>query len=453
MGEETGADVELRDVPLKYAGLRYDEIWISEAQERMVFAIPPDNLDRFLAIFAAEEVDATPIGTFTGDGMLRVRFDGTVVGEIDMRFLHGGIPQPTLRATWTATHTASGDAANVASNTAPPNKRLLSALGELNTASKEWVIRQYDHEVQGRSVVKSLVGPGFGPSDAAVIRPRYDSDRGIAIACGMSPELADVDPYWMAICAIDEALRNIICTGGNPNHAAILDNFCWPKVDSERSRGALVRTCKGACDAALAYGLPFISGKDSLNNQFSMSKAEAKRTGLPQDIAIPYTLLISAIAMVDDVTQCVSMDLKTPGHKLVLASAPVRTSGLKAATALHHSVSRLIRSGKVRAAHDISDGGLAVAVAEMCIAGSCGASIEITSERYTPGIFDNVATTYVLEMNEPDALASGLPIIGAVETSPRLLVKNAPETDLDIEVAELAGAWREPLANGGGRQL
>ncbi len=448
MGEETGADVELRDVPLKYAGLRYDEIWISEAQERMVFSVPPEKLEQFLAIFAAEEVDATAIGTFTGDGKLRVRYDGTIVGEIDMAFLHGGIPQPTLHAKWTAS-----DAETVAlqKRTGTPNEQLLSALGTLNTASKEWVIRQYDHEVQGRSVVKSLVGPGFGPSDAAVLRPRHESDRGIAIACGMSPELADVDPYWMAICAVDEALRNIICTGGDPNHAAILDNFCWPKVDNERSLGALVRTCKGAYDAAMAYGLPFVSGKDSLNNQFSMSEAEAKRTGLPQNIAIPYTLLISAIAMVDDVTKCVSMDLKTPGNKLVIASAPVRQTGLVAAMAMHDKTSTLIRSGKVRAAHDISDGGLAVAIAEMCFAGSCGASIELSKECYAPGVFDNVATTYLLEMNEADATASGLPIIGTVAASPRLVIQQASKPDIDIAVSALADAWRKPLANGGGQ--
>ncbi len=476
MGEETGADVDLSHVPLKYAGLRYDEIWISEAQERMVFAVPPKKLAAFLAIFAAEEVEATAIGTFTGDGQLRVRYDGTIVGEIAMSFLHGGIPQPALQAVWIANNE---NAANMSSdpqsvgdeNAAPqservltdvapreqqqhqpatPNERLLAALGELNTASKEWVIRQYDHEVQGRSVIKSLVGPGFGPSDAAVLRPRYESDRGIAIACGMCPELADVDPYLMAIGAIDEALRNVICVGGDPNHTAILDNFCWPKVDHERSLGALVRTCKGAYDAAVAYGLPFVSGKDSLNNQFSMTEAEAKRTGLPQHIAIPYTLLISALAMVDDVTKCVSMDLKIPGHKLVLASAPVRAVGLTAAKAMHDKTSALIRSGKVCAAHDISDGGLAVAIAEMCLAGGCGATVDITPDCYAPGIFEPVATTYLLEMNEAAAADSGLPIIGTVEPAPRLRLQQQGEPDIDLTVSALADAWRRPITGGGG---
>lgn len=447
MGEATGADVELRDVPLKYAGLRYDEIWISEAQERMVFAVPPEKLDRFLAVFADEEVDATAIGTFTGDGKLRVRYDGTVVGEIEMSFLHGGIPQPTRKATWTASDTGT---LAPTKRSGTPNEQLLAALGELNTASKEWVIRQYDHEVQGRSVIKSLVGPGFGPSDAAVLRPRYDRDRGIAIACGMSPELADVDPYWMAVTAIDEALRNIICTGGDPSRAAILDNFCWPKVDHERSLGALVRTCKGAYDAAVTYGLPFISGKDSLNNQFSMSESESKRTRLPQNLPIPYTLLISAIAMVDDVTKCVSMDLKRPGNRLVVASAPVRERGLAAAAALHEKVSALIRGGKVRAAHDVSDGGIAVAIAEMCFAGSCGASVELTTDRFAPGVFDNVATSYVLEMSEPDAIACALPIIGVVETAPRLVIQHPGGADVDVAVSDLADAWRRPLASGGG---
>jgi phosphoribosylformylglycinamidine synthase len=343
--------------------------------------------------------------------------------------------------------------------------QLLSALGELNTASKEWVIRQYDHEVQGRSAMKSLVGPGFGPSDAAVMRPRYESHRGAVVGCGMCPELGEVDPYWMAVGAVDEALRNIICTGANPHHAAILDNFCWPKVDTEESLGALVRTCRGAMDAAVAYGLPFISGKDSLNNEFSMSAAEAKRTGLGERIAIPYTLLVSALGLVDDVRRCVSMDFKQPGNVVVIASAPVTSHAdplseqqslskkerFDRAVKLHHQVSKLIQDGKVRAAHDVSDGGLAVAIAEMCIASNLGASVEISAEKYDHPVFANVSTTYVLEMSEEDARGAGLPIIGQVVEEPRLKIDLGEPTSIDAGITDLAQAWRLPLAQGGGR--
>jgi phosphoribosylformylglycinamidine synthase len=458
MGAEIGASVDLDGVPLKYAGLRYDEIWISEAQERMVFAVPPEHRDTFLEVFAAEEVEATVIGKFTDDKTLRVRFQGQTVGSLDMAFLHHGMPRQSLRAVWSipADRRTQGARAGAPDSSKTPTDRLLGAISELNTASKEWVIRQYDHEVQGRSVIKPLVGPGFGPSDAAVLRPRYDRPdayRGVAIGCGLCPQLSDVDPYWMAVAAVDEALRNVICVGANREHTAILDNFCWPKVDTEESLGALVRACVGAHDAAMAFGLPFISGKDSLNNEFSMSPDEAKRTGLPDRIAIPYTLLISAMGVIDDVRRCVSMDFKTPGNQLVLASAPADrgANGLDRAYAMHRRVAELLQGQTVRAAHDVSDGGLAVAIAEMGIASGCGATIDIQPEIYAESIFAPVNATYVLEMNEADAKASGLPIIGRIDADPRLRINGGQDSQIDVAIADLAEAWRAPLAQGGGR--
>lgn len=465
MGEQLGACVDLEKVPLKYDGLRYDEIWISEAQERMVFSVPPNKLDVFLSIFKAEDVEATVIGNFSDDQRLIVRYENETVGELDMKFLHDGFPQLTRKATWTAY--ASNDPSLSRTNSRDDkdisiNDRLLGALSEYNTASKEWVIRQYDHEVQGRSVMKPLVGPGFGPSDAAVIRPRYESTRGIAIGCGLCPELTEIDPYIMAIVAIDEAFRNVICVGVDPTRTAILDNFCWPKVDTEESLGALVRTCCGARDAAIAYGLPFVSGKDSLNNEFSMSESESRRTGLPQQLAIPGTLLISAMGIVEDVGQCVSIDFKRPGNVIVVATEPVidipaitsdsKNSGaikepsLKKAYALHVQVSQLIRDGKVLAAHDVSDGGLAVAIAEMCIASRLGAILKINREHYAHSLFAPVATTYVLEMSEADAKAARLPVIGKIIDESRLSIASDNNDTIDVAVADLDRAWRSPLA-------
>jgi phosphoribosylformylglycinamidine synthase len=472
MGAELGAQMDLEKVPLKYAGLRYDEIWISEAQERMVFAVPPDRLEKFLGVFAAEDVEATVIGRFTGDGVLRVRYAGTVVGELDMKFLHEGLPRATRKARWerergieATTDTESSDYQIAKPKTeswrsgrqpAVSRASLLGALRELNIASKEWVIRQYDHEVQGRSVIKPLVGPGFGPSDAAVLRPRYDSYRGIAIGCGLCPHWSQIDPYWMAVLAIDEALRNVICVGADPARTAILDNFCWPKCDSEESLGALVRACVGARDAAIAYGLPFISGKDSLNNEFSMSIEESRRTGLPQRLAIPPTLLISALGMVPDVRRCVSMDLKEPGNVLVMPNADVMELGLDRAAELHRQVAGLIRDGKVRAAHDVSDGGLAVAVAEMCIGSELGAELSMISGRAgnrlsVDSVFGETATTYLLEMAEADARSSGFPVIGRVSQARRLRIETGSGEGIEVPVAELADAWREPLTHGGVR--
>jgi phosphoribosylformylglycinamidine synthase len=461
MGEELGAIVDLEKVPLKYAGLRYDEIWISEAQERMVFAVPPRQLDKFLAIFAAEEVEAAVIGRFADDRVLRVRYEGQTVGELDMRFLHEGLPKTTRAARWSRVGRASPaelPKPPVASAPGSEGDRLLNALRTLNIASKEWVIRQYDHEVQGRSVIKPLVGPAFGPSDAAVLRPVYTSRRGIAVGCGLCPHWSQADPYWMAVRAIDEALRNVICVGADPQRVAILDNFCWPKVDTEESLGALVRTCRGAHDAAVAYGLPFISGKDSLNNQFSMSADESRRTGLPLQLAIPPTLLISALGIVEDVARCVSMDLKTSGNVLVLASdvgraLPAERScsfDLTSALTVHHRVAALIRDGKVRAAHDVSDGGLAVALAEMCIASGFGATVEVDAAMHAHSLFDEPAACYVLEMAADAAAEAGLPTIGRVTVEPRLRIAGGAGEAIDVAVRALDAAWRAPLANGGG---
>jgi phosphoribosylformylglycinamidine synthase len=480
MGAELGAVVDLEKAPLKYAGLRYDEIWISEAQERMVFAVPPDRWPAFQRVFADEEVEATALGRFTGDRMLCLRYRGTCVGELEMNFLHDGRPSMSRRATWakedadfragsasdrfvsSTTNGANRSPAKARLRHALPalmgttealgnhsaNERLLDALSNLNVASKEWVIRQYDHEVQGRSVIKPLVGVNSGPSNAAVLRPRFDSNRGIALACGLCPHVSDIDPYWMAVLAVDEALRNVICVGADPERTSILDNFCWPKVDTEESLGALVRTCQGAHDAAVAYGLPFISGKDSLNNQFSMSAAESARTGLPQQLAIPPTLLVSALGMVNDVRRCISMDLKEPGSCLVLASAPVDEVGFEAAIAMHRRVASMIASGQVRAAHDVSDGGLWVAIAEMCIASGLGAIVEASLVKASRSAY--VSTTYVLEVDRRIAIACELPILGEVTADPRLVVRSDERRAIDLSVEELSRAWKSPLANGGG---
>lgn len=457
MGEKLGVEVELEKVRLKYAGLRYDEIWISEAQERMVFAVAPENLDAFLAVFAGEEVEATVIGRFTDDRWLRVTYQGHIVGELTMDFLHNGLPKTARKATWQ--RPSSADPQVKTGAIARSNRdvtfvdHLLSKLGEFNTASKEWVVRQYDHEVQGRSVIKPLAGPCSGPSDAAVIRPRYERAEGVAVGCGLCLEWGDRDPYWMAILGVDEALRNVICVGADPEHTAILDNFCWPKVDSPESLGALVRACKGATDAAMAYGLPFISGKDSLNNEFVMSETEAKRTGLSTRIAIPYTLLISAMSVVRNVSRCVSMDLKQEGDVLVVASAPVTQVGLDKASTLHGRVSKLITQGKVRAAHDVSEGGLAVAVAEMCIASNLGVSFKVNSHDYPHDLFADVPTTYVLEMSREQAEQAGFPVIGRVTHDTKLEVCLDNGGSMEVDVDMLSRHWRDPLANGGWRPI
>ncbi|HEU4338973.1 MAG TPA: phosphoribosylformylglycinamidine synthase subunit PurL, partial [Planctomycetota bacterium] len=391
MGETLGAEVDLERVPLKYEGLTYSEIWISEAQERMVLSAPPGNVAKLLEVFRAEDVEATVIGAFTGTGALVLRYSGEEVARLDMEFLHHGLPREPRVATW---------AEPKVSDPKPPERTdyaddLKKVLGSWNVCSKEWIIRQYDHEVQGGSVVKPLTGAmNDGPSDAAVLRPRLESYRGIALGCGMNPRYGDLDPYQMAANAIDEALRNVVAVGGDPAHTAILDNFSWGNPNDPATLGAIVRASQACYDFAKAYGTPFISGKDSLNNEFRIGGAEGEASPpfrASRTIRIPHTLLISALSVIADVRKCVTMDLKEPGNYLWLVGttrmemggshfnlvngldggrvpAVDPVAGPKTLMALAEAISQ----GLARSCHDLSEGGLAVAAAEMAFAGGFG---------------------------------------------------------------------------------
>ncbi len=391
MGRKLGALVELDKVPLKYDGLSPTEVWISEAQERMVLAVPPESLAQALWVFGTEGVEATAIGRFTHDQRLVLRWHGKVVADLDMTFLHDGLPRVVKTATWTA-----------ASQPEPARSPrddyglvLEKLLAHPTTASKEWIIRGYDHEVQGGSVLKPLVGArNDGPSDACVIRPLLHSSRGVAVACGANPRYGDLDPYAMAASAIDEAVRNVVAVGGSLDRIALLDNFSWGNPNDPETLGALVRAAQACYDVSKAYGVPFISGKDSLNNEFVLERGpdgKAKRT-----LRIPHTLLISAIGILPDVHKVVSMDLKAPGNPVYLIGITQAALGgsqyylLQGAlgnqvpdldtalgkdvlTALSHATSR----GLVRACHDLSEGGLAVAAAEMAFAGDVGLELDL----------------------------------------------------------------------------
>ena len=260
-------------------------------------------------------------------------------------------------------------------------------------------------------------------------------------------------------------LRNVVCVGGDPHHTAILDNFCWGGVSEGQSLGELVRACQGAHDAALAYGLPFISGKDSLNNEFSQDRAEARRLDLPERISIPGTLLISAVSIVEDVRRCVSADLKKPGDRLILVRPPAKAKGLEDARDVHARVATAIRNGRVRAAHDVSDGGLAVALAEMCIAAELGAEISLDGlvERGLGDadrgvrdegevgslLFDPALTSYCLEVAPDDDWAEAI-LLGTVTDAPRLVVTCGGTALIDLKVATLGQAWQAPLRDGPG---
>ncbi|MEI8381305.1 MAG: phosphoribosylformylglycinamidine synthase subunit PurL [Planctomycetota bacterium] len=473
MGEHTGAVVWLEKCPLKYAGLSYTEIWISEAQERMVLAVPESKWEEFRSLCAAEGVEATAFGQFGNNGRLKLTYHGQEVGDVAMSFLHDGRPPVVRDATYLPPAekpmTAGSSHGSLADS-------LQAILGSLNVCSKEWIIRQYDHEVQAGSVVKPLVGIACdGPSDAAVVRPDFQSQRGVVVSNGMNPRYGDFDPYWMAAAAIDEALRNCVAVGADPSKIAILDNFCWGNTERPETLGSLVRAALGCKDTAIAFGTPFISGKDSLNNEFSYVDS----TGTKQTVAIPSSLLISAMGQVADVRKCVTMDLKSAGNELYLIGVTKNEMGgshyalvnglsggvvphvdLQQAPGIFKAVHQAISQGLLRSCHDLSEGGLATAAAEMAFAGGLGVDLDVTAVATSSGLsdpavvlFSESSTRFLVEVT-PSAAAelqkvfAGLPLtrVGSVTSTSEVRIACQGSQILEAKCSDLKSAWLKPLA-------
>ncbi len=381
LSREHGARVYLEKVPLKYEGLSYTDIWISESQERMVIFLPEENLPRLKEIFDEEEVGFAVIGEVTSDKKLSLFYEGNKVAELDMDFLHR-IPSLEKKAVWIK----KSEERIKLKDKEDYTDDLKLVLSSPNVAPKDWIVRQYDHEVQAQSVVRPLLGiERVGLSDAAVIRPNLRGEKCVAIGVGINPFYSDIDPYEMAGLVIDEALRNVICVGGQIDRTFILDNFSWASPNDEMVLGGLVRAAKGCYDFAVEFGVPFISGKDSLYNEYVVGR---KR------IAIPGTLLISALSILDSPQKTVTADLKEEGNLVYVVgytraemgcSEYFRRSGIKGgilprvrrkeAKKILSAVSLAVREGLVISCHDCSEGGLVVALAEMALAGGKGMSV------------------------------------------------------------------------------
>lgn len=466
MGEDTGAEVWLDKAPLKYSGLSYTEIWISEAQERMVLAVPPANWEQFRALCASEGVEATAIGQFTDTRQLVLKYGETKVGEVSMHFLHDGRPPVIREAVYDIKENKLTSGAE--SDKSDYTDDLKKILGSLNVASKEWIIRQYDHEVQAGSVIKPLVGiHNDGPSDAAVVRPDLNSSRGLVVSCGINPHFGDQDPYWMAASAIDEAVRNCVAVGADPNRIAILDNFCWGNTERPETLGTLVRAAVGCQDMAVAYGTPFVSGKDSLNNEFSYEDGSGTR----RTVAIPSTLLITALGQVDDVETCVTMDLKGSGNLLYLigetkdemggshynlvnglGGGKVPTVDKETAPRTFRALHQAIKQGLILSCHDLSEGGLAVAAAEMAFAGGVSVQIELKSGSIVP-LFSESNTRFLVEVAASseaafNKLLAGVPVekLGATSTGEELVITSSGRPLVRASLKDLKACWQKPLA-------
>jgi phosphoribosylformylglycinamidine synthase len=474
MAEFTGGfEMHLDRAPLKYPGLQPWEILISEAQERMTMAVPPEKLDEFFALAEEMSVEASDLGIFTDKGLFHCLYNGETVCCLDMDFIHDGGPQLVLPAVW-----------EVKPHSEPQLDRsvdleasLKQLLGRLNVCSKESVVRRYDHEVQAGTVVKPLSGAqNDGPSDAAVVRPLFDSFEGIVVSHGICPRYSDIDTYHMMASAIDEGLRNLVATGGNIDHVAGLDNFCWcDPVQSEKTpdgaykAAQLVRANKALYDYCLAYGVPLISGKDSMKNDYQIGDTK---------ISIPPTVLFSVIGKIEDVRKATTMDAKAPGDKVYLLGVTRDELGgseyydmqgylgsnvpqVDAVSALqrYRTVNIAQEQELIASCHDLSDGGLGVALAETAFSGDFGMQIDLAplltvSDLRIDTLLFSESQSRLLVTVSPDhvdpfeALFSGqsCACIGEVVANPELTISGIDgKTVMTAKLDDLKQAWQAPL--------
>jgi phosphoribosylformylglycinamidine synthase len=481
-----GARMDVSRAKIKYPGLKPYELVVSESQERMTIAVPHEKLSLFTALAARRGVEVSELGTFTEEGALDIFYGEKRVGCLDLEFLHEGCPKLSLKGEWKGRPVPLPCIERAFESEAP--QLLLDLLGRPNIASKEWLIRQYDHEVQGMSVVKPLhtVGSGTaaaasGPNDAAVLKPKPGSDAGIVIGCGINPRLSDLDPYLMAQSVVDESVRNVLCSGADFGRAdsvlALVDNFCWPDpVSNSASCAALVRACYGLRDAALALETPLVSGKDSMKNDF-----RGKRGGQPVSISVPPTLLMTAVAKVSNLRNARTSDFKAPGdviyliggNRLGLLGSELQTMLKERGRGLPAAKSRAGEpdweearrtygwiggaTGKeqvrLRSLHDVSDGGALVAVAESMLARGLGAHLTLPA-----GVdgwelcFGEGFHSFVASCSEPEAAGleaewGSLQVpfrrLGIVTPLDRLEIVESSGRTVQVPVKQLRAAWQK----------
>jgi phosphoribosylformylglycinamidine synthase II len=481
-----GATLELDNIPLKYPGLADYEIVISESQERMT--ISTRSFAELKRLAERYNVEATSVGMFHTKGYFEVTRKGKPVALLDLEFLHNGCPTLQLQSEWKLPQIDEhwGPAST------DYRDSLLGLLAHPNICTREAVIRQYDHEVQGTSVIKPLMGPHQqAPCDAAVFRPLYEEDAGLVVSNGICPALSKYDTYIMAICAVDEAVRNAVCVGADPASIVLLDNFCWPDpIPSERNPDGkyklaqLVRACEGLSDIVFAYGTPLISGKDSMKNDFDDGTVR---------LSVPPTLLVSAMGRIEQAESAVSMDFKSCGDLIyILCAGGLALGGttfadlhgyestmipkidMKRAADMYRRLHSAICRGFVKSCHDISEGGTAVALAESVIGSGLGAEVSIEKLRdcahaYSPSHVGEGGSElmardeFVLFAEGPARLiitvqpelrqewedmwtGYSCTCIGEVVQTDSLLVRSKEGADvLNVPYTDMVGAWKTPL--------
>lgn len=459
--ECNGCHVVLDAVPLKYPGMAPWEIWISESQERMTLAVPEENLSDFLELMERREVEATIIGRFTDSGKCVVESHGDVVMDIDLDFLHEGLPKKNLKtAVVQKKYPEPG-------RPCPPrlDHTLLSLLQRKNICSKEFISTQYDHTVQGGHVLGPVQGRGRVQAAATLTKIVLGSKKGIGLSQGLFPLYSEIDPYRMAAAGIDTAIRGLIAIGVPLDQIALLDNFCWCSSDDPERLWQLKRAAQGCYDVATVFDTPFISGKDSMFNDFSGFDAESR----PVKISVPPTLLISSIGIHPDVAEAVSMDAKVDGDLVYCIGETVEEMGgseyfaslgspgncvpkldVEKAKARYQRLHTAIGRELIASAFPVSHGGLGVALAKVAIAGEIGMNLTIP-DTFRPDyfLFSESLGRFVVTVAEKDResferiAGTDAMLLGTVGgTSFRI---SGLQTLIDVQVDSLESSYKSPF--------
>ena len=459
MGEGSGGFIIALDkVPLKYPGMQPWEIWISESQERMTLAVPPANVAKITTLLAKRGVDAWDVGEFTASGKAQATWMGEIVMDIDMEFLHDGVPETPLKTTFTR----GGEKEPTIAEPSDYAQTLKNMLGRLNICSKEFVAAQYDHNVQGSAVLGPLQGKGRVYAEATVSRPVLDNPRGVVLSQGLAPRYSDIDTYHMATAALDIAVRNAVAAGCPVEHLAILDNFCWCSSEDPERLGQLKRACEAIFNMSVVYKTPFISGKDSMFNDFKGYDAADK----PVKISIPPTLLVSGIGVVENVNQTVSLESKAAGDSVYIIGETkdelgaseyywmngklgnnVPETDAEINLGIYETITKANKAHLIASALPVTLGGAGVTLAKKCIASGLGIDIKIESElRLDTFLFSESTGRVVVTVAQNDTAAfeklfgDMATKIGTVTDKPALKING-----VEVKIADLEIAYKSPL--------
>ena len=461
-----GCEVDLDKVPLKYPGLEPWKIWISESQERMTLAVPKNKWKQFSKLMEKRGVEAVVIGDFNNSSVCRVNFKGQTIMELDMEFLHDGLPQRRMQ---------TKPVKYIIKDPPLPKvniqELLLKMVSTLNNSNYSFIINQYDHEVQGTSVLKPLQGKGRVIGETSVVSPILESKKAVALSQGLYPSYSEIDPYYMAGASIDTAIRNIVAAGGDIEKIAILDNFCWCDSNNPIRLWQLKQAAKACYDFATAFETPFISGKDSMFNDFKGYDAK----GNPIKISVPPTLLISSIAIVNNNTKVISLDFKFPGDIIYLlgetnheigGSEYAKVTNYKGNTVpktnaeknrkLYKSFNRAVEKGLIASSIAVNRGGLGMALTKSSIAGGLGVEIALgkvrgQAERSDVVLFSESQGRILATVSAKDAklfeeILKGNIVskIGKVRNDKKFLIKDKNgKKIIDIELKKINEKYRE----------